>query len=313
MKLVITDGYSLNPGDLSWEKFRALGEVIYFDRTSPEEIAERCHDADVIITNKTPISADTIQTATRLKMIAVTATGYNIVDIDAAKKKNVVVCNVPEYGTFSVAQHTFALILELTNHVGLHADSVKEGAWNKSLDFSYAKTPLIELKDKVLGIVGLGKIGKQTMPMAQALGMKVIYFGGSDPSGIAKSVTLEDLFKTSDIVSLHCPLKHDNQGFVNKNLLSQMKPSSFLINTSRGQLINEEDLAFALKNGKLAAAALDVLSKEPPPSNHPLLNISNCLITPHNAWLSYEARQRIMNTTYDNINAFLSGQPQNAV
>jgi glycerate dehydrogenase len=313
MKIVITDGYTLNPGDLTWDAFNRFGEVIYYDRTNVDDVSKRCGEAEIIITNKTPITADTIRAAKQLKLIAVTATGYNVVDISVATKLGVTVCNVPEYGTHSVAQHTFALILELTNNVGLHGQSVKQGDWVKCQDFSYAKTPIIELKDKVLGIVGLGKIGKQAAQIAMAFDMKVIYHGGHDSAGAVRDVTLNDLFSECDFVSLHCPLKPDNRGFVNKDLLAKMKRSAFLINTSRGQLINEEDLAAALQNGVIAGAALDVLSKEPPPANNPLLHVPNCLITPHNAWVSFEARQRILNMTFENIKVFLEGHPRNVV
>lgn len=313
MKLVITDGYTLNPGDLDWSPFQQFGELVYYDRTDTSEVVARCKNADIIVTNKTPIDETVIRSAKNLKVIAVTATGYNIVDIVTAKKHEVVVCNVPEYGTHSVAQHTFALLLELTNHAGKNAQSVREGEWVKSVDFSYSKAPIIELKDKVLGIVGLGKIGNQTAVIAQAFGMDIIHYRGR-PSGVSsREVNLDELFSTSDFISLHCPLRPDNNAFVNRNLLRLMKPTAFLINTSRGQLIQESDLAEALNNRVLAGAALDVLSKEPPPADHPLLNARNCLITPHNAWLSFEARERIMNTTFGNIKAALLGQPTNVV
>jgi glycerate dehydrogenase len=313
MQIVITDGHTLNPGDLSWQPFHGLGEVKYYDRSSPDEVPSRCHQAVAIVTNKTPITKETIESAKDLKVIAVTATGYNIIDMAAAEKRGVLVCNVPEYGTYSVAQHTIALLLELSNHVGIHAQSVQKGSWNNAIDWCYSKTPIIELKDKILGIVGLGKIGLQTARIAHALGMNIIYYRGNSAELPARSVSLKEVFSESDFISLHCPLKPDNNSFVNQELLSLMKPSAFLINTSRGQLINEKDLAYALRNKLLAGAALDVLSKEPPPSNHPLLNLQNCIITPHNAWLSFEARQRILNTSYENVKAALSGKPQNVV
>jgi glycerate dehydrogenase len=313
MKIVITDGYTLNPGDLSWKPLDGLGEVIYYDRTRPEEVIERCLEAHIIVTNKTPVNEQVIALATNLKLIAVTATGYNVVDIAAAKKKGVPVCNVPEYGTHSVAQHTFALLLELTNHVGRHVQSVKEGEWVRSIDWSYAMAPVIELKDKMLGIVGLGKIGKQVANIAHALGMNVIYHRGRAEKIPAMPVSQEELFSKSDFVSLHCPLKPDNQGFVNMGLLARMKPTSYLINTSRGQLIREPDLADALRRGVIAGAALDVLSQEPPPADHPLLGLPNCLVTPHNAWLSFEARQRILDTTIRNVRMAMEGRPQNVV
>jgi glycerate dehydrogenase len=313
MQIVITDGFTLNPGDLSWDIFHSLGEVKYYDRSSPEQVIDRCREAVVIITNKTPITQQVIEATKSLKIIAVTATGYNIIDIAAAKKHGVVVCNVPEYGTYSVAQHTFALLLELSNHVGIHSQSVYEGNWSNAIDWCYSKTPIIELKDKTLGIVGLGRIGLQTARIAHAFGMNIIYHRGNREGLPAESVSLRELFSKSDFVSLHCPLRPDNAAFVNHALLVLLKPTAFLINTSRGQLINEEDLAGALKNKVLAGAALDVLSKEPPPENHPLLHLPNCLITPHNAWVSFEARQRILNTSYENVKAALSGRPQNVV
>ena len=313
MQIVITDGYTLNPGDLSWEPFEKLGELTYYERTPSTEVAERCRDATVIITNKTPITATTINTATNLKLITVTATGYNNVDIKAAKDKDVPVCNVPEYGTNSVAQHTFALLLELTNHAGKHAQSVENGDWVRSADWSYVKASIMELSGKIIGIIGFGRIGQKVAEIAKAFGMNVIIYNKGKQTPLATSVTLQDLFKQSDVVSLHCPLKEDNPGFINKQLLSLMKPTAFLINTSRGQLINEQDLADALHRNVPAAAALDVLSTEPPASTNPLIGLQNCIITPHNAWISFEARKRLMQTTLDNILAALSGNPVNVV
>ena len=313
MNIVITDGYTLNPGDLSWKEIESLGEVSYFDRSSPADISTRCRNAEIIITNKTHINRDIIFNSSKLKMIAVTATGYNIIDIAAAKERNVVVCNVPEYGTWSVAQHAFALLLELSNHVGKHSQSVQNGNWVKSIDWCYSLTPIIELKDKILGVVGLGKIGNQVSRIAQAFGMKIQYFRGRPENLNATSVPLERLFETSDFISLHCPLRADNEKFVDKALLSRMKPSAFLINTSRGQLINEADLAEALNNKILAGAALDVLSKEPPLQTNPLLYAKNIIITPHNAWITSEARQRILVMTVKNILGFLKGEPINVV
>ncbi len=313
MKIVITDGYTLNPGDLSWKAFDQLGEVIYFDRSSPSETIGRCREASVIVTNKTPITEEIINSATQLRVIAVTATGYNVVDIAAAKKKNVPVCNVPVYGTDSVAQHTFALLLELTNHVGKHAESVQNGDWARSPDWSYSRKPIQELRDKTMGIIGFGRIGRQVANLAKAFGMKVIFNDTNELSDSEQGVKLEDLLARSDFISIHCPLTSENQGFINKGLLSKAKPSAFLINTSRGQLINETDLANALRKGVLAGAALDVLSIEPPPADHPLLGISNCIITPHMAWLSREARKRIMETALENVRLALAGKPQHVV
>ncbi len=313
MEIVITDGYTLNPGDLSWKGFEAMGNLQYYDRTSAIETIARCYHADVIVTNKTIINADVINAASGLKLIAVTATGYNNVDIAAAKNNGIAVCNVPGYGTYSVAQHTFSLLLQLTNQVGINAASVHNGDWHEAKDWCYSMQPIIELKDKVLGIIGLGKIGKQVALIAQAFGMQVIYFAGREEVPAAKKVSLHELFIQSDFISLHCPLTKDNASFVNKELLGLMKPSSFLINTARGLLINEKDLAQALQQKKIAGAALDVLSTEPPQETNPLICLSNCIITPHNAWMSVEARGRIMQTTVENIQAFINGSPQNIV
>ena len=313
MKIVITDGYTLNPGDLNWKAFDQLGEVIYFDRSSPHETPGRCSEASVIITNKTPITEETITSATQLKVIAVTATGFNVVDIVATKNKNVPVCNVPVYGTDSVAQHTLALLLELTNQVGKHAESVRTGDWARSVDWCYAKTPLLELRDKTIGIIGFGRIGIQVATLARAFGMKVIFYDKNEMHNKDQVETLEELFERSDIISVHCPLAKENHGFIDKKLLSAAKPGAFLINTSRGQLVNETDLASALRKGVIAGAALDVLSTEPPPADHPLSGLSNCIITPHMAWLSKEARLRIMETTLENVRLALSGKPRNVV
>ena len=277
-------------------------------------VAERCRDAEVIVTNKTPVNAQTIAAAGRLKLIAVTATGYNMVDIDAARAAGVVVCNVPGYGTDSVAQHAIALLLECSNQVGLHAQSVRDGDWVRSLDFCYAKTPIIELRGKTLGIVGMGRIGQQTARIGEALGMDILYFNRSPrPDWKGRAQTIDLLFEKSDFISLHCPLTADNKAFINKALLSRMKPGAWLINTSRGALIHEHDLAEALRAGVLAGAALDVLVEEPPKADHPLLGLKNCIITPHNAWISAEARQRIMQTTCDNVARALAGKAQNVV
>jgi glycerate dehydrogenase len=313
MQIVITDGYTLNPGDLSWAPLETLGEVTYHDRTTPDEVVRRCREANVIVTNKTSVTEEVMAAASQLRLIAVTATGYNIIDVEAAKRRGIVVSNVPEYGTFSVAQHTFALLLELTNQAGVHSRSVREGEWVKSIDWCYSRAPLIELKDKVLGIVGLGRIGLQVAKIAQAFGMNVIYHRGKSETSDLRAVSLEDLFRESDVISLHCPLRADNREFVNAALLSRMKPTAFLINTSRGPLIHEQNLADALRNGVLGGAALDVLSLEPPKENNPLLSAPNCIITPHNAWVSVEARKRILQTTVENVKAFLAGRPINVV
>ena len=313
MEIVITDGYTLNPGDLDWKQLEQLGKLTIYERTEPVTLMDRCFDADIILTNKTVITKELIDTASRLKLIAVTATGYNNVDVSAARTKGITVCNVPAYGTFSVAQHAFALLLELINHVGLNAASAANGEWSKAKDWCYTIKPIVELKDKVIGIVGLGKIGKQMAVIARAFGMKVIYFGGREQLSDAMQVDLPQLFIQADVISLHCPLTKENTGFVNRELLELMKPTSILINTARGALINEKDLAQALQQGRIAGAGLDVLSTEPPPKDHPLIGLENCIITPHNAWISFEARQRIMNVTIANVQSFLNGKPQNVV
>lgn len=312
-KIVISDGYTLNPGDLSWDQLHQFGEVVNHDRTPKGDVIGRCKDASVIITNKTPVTSDAIRQCTNLKGIAVTATGYNIVDTRAAREAGIPVSNVPGYGTNSVAQHTFAFILELANGVGENSRSVAQGEWAKSDDFCYTKTPLIEIAGKTLGIVGYGTIGRKVAEIARAFGMKVLYNSPSLLGTDAKAVDVETIFRQSDFVTLHCPLTKENQGFVNRHLLSQMKPKSFLVNTARGQLINETDLRDALNQNVLAGAAVDVLSTEPPPADHPLVGLSNCIITPHNAWCSFEARQRIMETTVDNVRAILAGKPINLV
>jgi glycerate dehydrogenase len=313
MQIVVTDGYTLNPGDQSWKAFDRLGEVVYYDRTSIKETVERCRNATVIITNKTPVTAEVINAAANLKLIAVTATGYNVIDIAAAKKRGIPVCNVPEYGTHSVAQHAFALLLELTNHVGENAASVQAGDWYHTPDWCYTKHPVIELKNKTIGIIGLGKIGKQMALIATAFGMDVIYSRGKNALKSWREVPLHQLFMQADFISVHCPLTPDNNAFINKELLELMKATGYLINTSRGQLIDEKDLAIALQMNILAGAALDVLSIEPPPAGHPLIGLPNCIITPHNAWISFEARSRIMQVTLENVEAMLAGKAKNVV
>ena len=313
MEIVITDGFTLNPGDLNWKGIEALGRVQYYDRTTAAETIERCYNANIIISNKTVISKVVLDACTDLKLIAVTATGYNNVDIVAAKEKGITVCNVPGYGPFSVAQHAFALLLELTNHVGLNAASVHKGGWQQSIDYCYTLKPIMELKEKVIGIIGLGTIGSKMAVMAQAFGMKVIYNGGRQKVAGAVEVSQHQLFMESDVISLHCPLTKDNKGFVNKELLGLVKPTALLVNTARGALINEKHLAQMLQQKQLAGAALDVLTQEPPEKDNPLTGLDNCIITAHNAWLSGEARGRIMQMTAENIDAFVKGKPVHVV
>ncbi len=316
MNIVVLDGYTLNPGDLSWDELKALGPCDIFDRTMPCEVAVRAAHAGIAITNKAVLHRAQIEALPKLKYIGVTATGYNVVDIEVAKERGIVVCNVPAYGTRSVAQHTFALLLELTQHAGHHAQTVREGRWARSADWCYWDKPLIELDGLTMGIVGYGRIGQATARLAEAFGMKVITVPSSDGKSRGAGVTVVDLdtlFSTSNVVSLHCPLTPETKHLVNAPRLARMKPTAFLLNTSRGPLIDEAALAEALNAGRIAAAALDVLSAEPPPAGNPLLTAKNCLITPHNAWAMRAARARLMKTTVENVRAFLAGTPQNVV
>jgi glycerate dehydrogenase len=314
MKIVVTDGYTLNPGDLSWDPIAACGDLTVYERTATSQLVERCKDADIILSNKVVIAKDAMEKCAQLQLISVLATGYNVVDTKAAGDKKIVVCNVPAYGTASVAQHSFALLLELTNRVGQHAASVKNGDWQRSPDWCYTLSPVTELAGKTLGIIGFGNIGHQVARIAKAFDLQVIYYSRHDKkSELADYVDMKTIFSQSDFVTLHCPLTTDNKEFVNKELLQLMKTSALLINTARGALINEQDLADALNEGRIAGAALDVLSVEPPLPGNPLLSAKNCIITPHNAWMSKEARMRIINITADNIKSFLKGKPVNRV
>jgi glycerate dehydrogenase len=315
MNIVVTDGFTLNSGDLGWDGIAQFGKLAIHDRTPTHLIEERCKDADIIVSNKTPFSKETLAALPILKCIAVTATGFNVIDTKAAAERSIVVCNVPGYGTASVAQHVFALLLELTNAVGLHSQSVRGGDWNRNPDWCYTLKPIVELNGKTMGIVGYGHIGQQVGGIADAFGMKVIYFNPSPKqAAIGEQKPLEAVFEESDVVSLHCPLTPENKGMVNSALLKKMKPTSYLINTARGPLINEEDLADALNENIIVGAAVDVLSTEPPTDAHlKLIHAKNCIITPHNAWMSREARQRLMDATVQNIAAFLSGRPLNKV
>ena len=314
MKIVIVDGYTLNPGDLSWNILSALGELIVYDRTPIELIVERCKEATIVLTNKVPFSKETLAALPNLKYISVLATGYNIIDTAAAKEQAVIVSNVPGYGTASVAQHVFSLLLEITNHTGKNAGWTAEGNWQDCADFCYTVAPITELQGETMGIVGFGNIGQNVASIAIAFGMQVIYFNPSVKStGIGTPVTLDEVFEQADYISLSCPLTATNQAFVNEALIKKMKPTSYLINTARGQLINESDLAIALNQNTIAGAALDVLSKEPPPANNPLLTAKNCIITPHVAWISTEARKRILSITASNILSYINGSVNNCV
>jgi glycerate dehydrogenase len=315
MKIVVLDGYTLNPGDLDWSGLRTLGDCTIFDRTSPSEVVGRASNAELILTNKTVVTGEQIRQLPLLKYIGVLATGYNIVDVAVARERNIPVTNVPTYGTRSEAQHTFALLVELTQRAGHHAQTVRDGRWSRSADFSYWDFPLVELEGLTMGIVGLGRIGRAVADLARAFGMSVISVSGrsGDAPSWIRSVDLATLFRESDIVSLHCPLTPQTRQLVNGERLATMKPTAFLLNTSRGPLIDEAALAAALDAGRIAGAALDVLAVEPPPTNNPLLTAKNCLITPHIAWATRSARARLMETAVGNVKVFLQGVPRNVV
>lgn len=317
MKIVVLDGYTLNPGDLSWDKLKELGEVIIYDRTSPHEVIERINHATTVYTNKTPITKDVIKACPTLQFIGVLATGYNVVDVKAATDAGIVVSNVPTYSTATVAQFTIGLLLELCLHIGEHSFSVKEGNWCNSTDFCYWNHPLIELSKKTLGIIGYGKIGQATALIASSLGMNVLAYAKHPNYELEQEnihyTDLNTLLKESDVISLHCPLFEDTKGMINKHSIAKMKDGAFLINTSRGALIVEEDLANALNCNKLGGAAVDVVSEEPMKSENPLLSAKNIIITPHIAWAAKEARQRLMDTSILNLKSFLNGNPINQV
>ena len=317
MKIVVLDGYTLNPGDLSWERLEGLGEAEIYEHTPSSQIIERAKRARGILTNKTPLGEAELSQLDGLEYIGVLATGYNVVDIQAVKKRNITVTNIPTYGTRSVAQMTFALLLELTQHVQHHSDAVHAGEWTNSRDFCFWKYPLMELEGKSMGIIGFGRIGQAVADAAQAFGMKVTGFDSihSDQSGRKdfRWAELDELLSSSDVVSLHCPLFPETRGIINRDSLKRMKSSAFLINTSRGPLIMEEDLADALNNGTIAGAGLDVLSTEPPLAENPLLTAKNCYITPHISWATKEARARLMDIAVNNLEAFLAGRPVNIV
>lgn len=315
MKIVVLDGHTLNPGDLSWDGIAKLGDLVTYDRTPPELAVERAKGASAIFTNKVILDAAVLSKLPELKFIGVLATGFNVVDIEAASKQGIVVCNIPAYSTASVAQMVFAHILNFTQRVALHADSVSKGDWAKSIDFSYWLTPQTELAGKTIGIIGFGQIGQAVAHIALALGMKVIYNNRSvkHTELDTQQVDLDTLLQHSDFISINCPLTNENQGFINKSALEKMKSSAFLVNTGRGPLINEQDLADALNNEVIAGAGLDVLSVEPASVDNPLPKAKNCFITPHIAWATMEARQRLMKIAGDNLEAFLKGDPINVV
>jgi glycerate dehydrogenase len=315
MNIVVLDGHTLNPGDLSWAALQALGNCTIHDRTPPEQVAPRCADADLVITNKALIPREVITALPRLRFIGVTATGFNVVDAAAAREGGIPVSNVPLYGTRAVAQFTIALLLELCHRVGAHSDSVRAGDWVKSADWCYARFPLLELDGLTLGIVGWGRIGQATADIARAMGMTIIAASRTPkpPRDGVEFVDTETLFRRADVVSLHCPLTPETKNLVSAERLALMKPTAFLLNTSRGPLLDEAAVAAALNSGRIAGAGLDVLSAEPPKADNPLLTARNCLVTPHQAWAAKAARARLMETTVANVRAFLAGQPQNVV
>lgn len=316
MKIVVLDGHTLNPGDLSWTGFEKMGETIVYERSDEKEVIDRAKDADVVFTNKVPLSRETIESLSKLKYIGVLATGYNIVDTSAAAELGIPVSNIPTYGTDSVAQMVFAHLLNLTQRVAYHDQTVKEGRWSKSQDFCYWDYPLVELSDLTMGVIGYGRIGRTTASLARAFGMRVIAHDeyAKDTQGSAVTfLSLQELFRDSDVVSLHCPLLPSTEGVVNAEHLALMKPTAFLINTSRGPLVKEEDLATALNEGQIAGAGLDVVAEEPIRTDNPLLWAQNCFITPHIAWATKSARSRLMDIAVSNLKSHMDGSSNNIV
>ncbi|MFH1716313.1 MAG: D-2-hydroxyacid dehydrogenase [Planctomycetota bacterium] len=316
VRIVVLDGFTLNPGDLTWKGLEELGQCTIYDRTAPDETVQRADGAEIVLTNKTLLSCETIERLAALRYIGVLATGYNVVDVEAARKRGIPVTNVPAYGTDSVAQMVFAHLLNLTQNVGHHARTVREGRWCSEPDFCYWDTPLVELRGLTMGIIGFGQIGRAVAKLAVAFGMKVVAYDVAQslqmPEGCTM-VTIEDVFRRADVVSLHCPLTPETGNLINEHTLGLVKSTAFLINTSRGPLIDEPALAEALDGGKLAGAGLDVLSSEPPDEQNPLLRARNCYITPHIAWATRAARERLLNIAVQNVAAFLDGRAKNVV
>lgn len=312
MKICILDGYSLNPGDLDWSPVERLGDVTLFDRTPADKIVERAADADIVLTNKVPFSADTLRQLPRLRFICVLATGYNIIDTEAAARQGVVVANIPAYSTMSVAQMAFAHILNITNHVASYAREVADGKWTNCPDFCFWDSALTELAGKTMGIVGLGNTGMATARIAVAMGMKVVALTSKSADTLPEGITpapLDDVLASADAVSLHCPLTPSTRHLINASSIAKMKPSAILINTGRGPLVDEQAVADALNGGRLAAFGADVLSQEPPRGDNPLLSARNCFLTPHIAWATLEARTRLMSTATENVRQFIAGEP----
>lgn len=316
MKIVVLDGYALNPGDLSWDFLNQFGKVTVYDRTSEDLIVSRIGDADIVLVNKCPITAATLDACPSVKLICVLATGYNVVDTAAAKERGIPVCNVPDYGTAAVAQFTFALLLELCHRVGHHGKTVREGKWCDCPDFCYWDTPQMELAGKTIGIIGFGRIGRAVGKIANAFGMKVIAYNRSqceEGKAIGEYVSLDEVLTNADVISLHCPLSAENTGMINADAIAKMKDGAILINTARGPLVDESALRAALECGKLRGAACDVISQEPMKADNPLKDAPNCIVTPHMAWAPIESRKRIQDCTERSIQAFLDGKPINTV
>ena len=316
MKIVVLDGFTLNPGDLSWGALETLGEAVVYERTLRDEIVSRIADADAILTNKTPITAETLDRCPSVKYIGVLATGYNVVDITAAKERGIPVCNIPTYGTAAVGQFAIAMLLEICHHVAHHSEAVHTGRWSGSIDWCFWDYPLIELEGKTMGIIGFGRIGQRTGEIAKALGMRVVAYDAyqSDAGrAIGSYVDLDTLLRESDVISLHCPLFPETKGIINAGSIAKMKDGVILLNNSRGQLIVEQDLADALNSGKVFAAGLDVVSEEPIRGDNPLLSAKNCIITPHISWAPKESRQRLMDIAVSNLSAWVSGNAINVV
>ena len=316
MKIVVLDGYTENPGDLSWDGLRALGELTVYDRTRPEEAASRISDAQIVLTNKVPITRELLEQRPGIRYVSVLATGYNVVDLKAASERGIPVSNVPAYSTAAVGQFTIGMLLEICCQIGFHDRSVHNGDWAACPDFCYWKTPLIELAGKTMGIIGFGRIGRQTGAIARAMGMQVLATGSrpcDEGRAIAEYVDLDTVLRRSDVISLHCPLFPETTGIINKDTIAKMKDGVIILNMARGPMIVEEDLAQALNSGKVYAAGMDVVSQEPIRADNPLLTAKNCFITPHIAWASRECRQRIMDITEQNIRSFLEGNVRNRV
>ena len=317
MKIVVLDGYTENPGDLSWDGLRQFGKLTVYDRTPGELTAERIGDGEIVYTNKTPITREILDQCPGIRFIGTLATGYNVVDVEAAAERNIPVCNIPGYGTAAVAQFTMGLLLELCHHIGAHSDSVKAGEWSDCPDFCYWKTPQMELTGKTMGIIGFGSIGREVGRLAQAFGMRVLAYSRTRRPELetenCRYAELDELYAASDVISLHCPLFPENEGMIDREAIEKMKDGVLILNTARGPLIVEEDLREALDSGKVGGAAMDVVSREPISRDNPLLGGRNIILTPHIAWAPKESRQRLMDIAVDNLKAFMEGKPIHVV